>query len=171
MQHDNSQSESDDRAAADETNSGGEPTTADADGESAARTDGGVAEREAEVDYLDTEINILNPQTPFMRDHLKQVWTGFIAWTILTWGPVVATYLAPELMTQEIPGIQFPAHYFLVAFVAPTSSLVLAFIYSRRRDKLDEKYGIDHGENVDAGSGGGGSGPDESVAADGGEEV
>ena len=107
-------------------------------------TDGGVAEQEADVDYLDTEINILNPNTPFMRDHLKQVWAGFVAWTILTWGPVTATFLAPGLMTQEIPIIQFPAHYFTVAFVAPTSSLVLAFIYTRRRDRLDEKYGIDH---------------------------
>ncbi|NHX37921.1 MULTISPECIES: DUF4212 domain-containing protein [Halolamina] len=133
-------------------------------------THGGVAEREAEVDYLETEINILSPNTPFMRDHLKLVWAGFLAWTVLTWGPVVATYLAPELMTQEIPVIQFPAHYFTVAFVAPTSSLVLAFIYSRRRDRLDEKYGIDHSETVDAGSGGG-SEPDESVAADGGEDV
>ena len=132
-------------------------------------TDGGVAEREAEVDYLETEINILSPNTPFMRDHLKQVWAGFIAWTILTWGPVTATYLAPELMTQKIPLLQFPAHYFTVAFLAPTSSLVLAFVYSRRRDKLDEKYGIDHSDTVDAGSGG--SEPDESVAADGGEDV
>ncbi|WP_435114884.1 DUF4212 domain-containing protein [Halolamina sp. C58] len=107
-------------------------------------TDGGVPEEEADVDYLDTEINILKPKTPFMRDHLKQVWAGFIAWTILTWGPVTATFLAPGLMTQEIPIIQFPAHYFAVAFVAPTSSLVLAYIYTRRRDRLDEKYGIDH---------------------------
>lgn len=136
-----------------------------------AKTDGGVADREAEVDYLETEINILKPNTPFMRDHLKLVWAGFLAWTLLTWGPVTATFLAPELMTQEIPVIQFPAHYFTVAFLAPTSSLVLAFIYSRRRDKLDEKYGIDHGETVDAGSGGGGSEPEESVAADGGEDV
>lgn len=129
-----------------------------------AATDGGVAEREAEVDYLDTEINILNPKTPFMRDHLKLVWAGFLAWTVLTWGPVTATFLAPELMTQEIPVIDFPAHYFTVAFLAPTSSLVLAFIYSRRRDKLDEKYGIDHGD-PDTGE----AAPDEAVAADGGE--
>ncbi|QKY19915.1 DUF4212 domain-containing protein [Halolamina sp. CBA1230] len=129
-------------------------------------TDGGVAEQEEDVDYLDTEINILNPNTPFMRDHLKQVWAGFIAWTILTWGPVTATFLAPGLMTQEIPIIQFPAHYFTVAFVAPTSSLVLAFIYTRRRDRLDEKYGIDH--STPAGSEA--SPPEEGAAvSDGGE--
>ncbi|GAB7012411.1 DUF4212 domain-containing protein [Halolamina salina] len=133
-----------------------------------AKTDGGVAEREADVDYLDTEINILKPGTPFMRDHLKQVWAGFVAWTILTWGPVTATFLAPELMTQEIPILQFPAHYFTVAFVAPTSSLVLAYIYTRRRDRLDEKYGIDH--TTPAGSETDTSPPEEGAAvSDGGE--
>lgn len=132
-------------------------------------TDGGVTEREAEVDYLDTEINILKPKTPFMRDHLKLVWVSFIAWTLLTWGPVVATYLAPGLMTQSIPLIEFPAHYFTVAFLAPTSSLVLAFIYSRKRDKLDEKYGIDHEAPIDGSEEN--TGPEDSVAADGGEEA
>ncbi|MFA1609629.1 DUF4212 domain-containing protein [Halobellus rubicundus] len=126
--------------------------------------DGGVAD--GDVDYLEAEINLLKPSTPFMRDHLKQVWAGFLAWVVLTWGPVTATYLAPGLMTQPIPIIDFPAHYFSVAFLAPTSSLVLAFIYSRRRDRLDEKYGIDHSTaEVDAG----GDADAETAAADGGE--
>ncbi len=169
MQDDNTQSEPEDgRTAADEdlAADGGRPSppSAETDG-------GGVTEREAEVDYLETEINILKPKTPFMRDHLKQVWAGFVAWTILTWGPVTATFLAPELMTQEIPVLQFPAHYFTVAFLAPTSSLVLAFVYSRRRDKLDEKYGIDHSETVETETGSADSETEESVAADGGEDV
>jgi len=128
-------------------------------------TDGGV-DTDADVDYLEAEVNLLKPSTPFMRDHLKQVWAGFIAWVILTWGPVTATYLAPEVMTQPIPVLNFPAHYFSVAFLAPTSSLVLAFLYSRSRDKLDEKYGIDHSagavesqDDVDA----------DAAATDGGE--
>ncbi|MBP1987684.1 DUF4212 domain-containing protein [Halolamina salifodinae] len=172
MTHNNSHEPDEEPVAAD----GGRPSppSAETDGgrpsPPSAKTDGGVADREAEVDYLETEINILKPTTPFMRDHLKLVWAGFLAWTLLTWGPVTATFLAPELMTQEIPVLQFPAHYFTVAFLAPTSSLVLAFIYSRRRDKLDEKYGIDHSETVDAGSGGGAE-PEGGVAADGGEDV
>jgi putative solute:sodium symporter small subunit len=135
----------------------------DADGRIA--TDGGV-DTDADVDYLEAEVNLLKPSTPFMRDHLKQVWAGFIAWVILTWGPVTATYLAPEVMTQPIPVLNFPAHYFSVAFLAPTSSLVLAYLYSRSRDKLDEKYGIDHStaavesqDDVDA----------DAAATDGGE--
>lgn len=47
-------------------------------------------------------------------------------------------------MTAQLPVIGFPLHYFLVAVLSPTSSLVLAFIYSRKRDQLDERYGIDH---------------------------
>ena len=43
------------------------------------RTDGGRTdvEREREIDYLDVEINLLNPATPFMRDHLRVIWIGF----------------------------------------------------------------------------------------------
>ncbi|RLM56677.1 DUF4212 domain-containing protein [Halobellus sp. Atlit-31R] len=129
-------------------------------------TDGGVDD--GDVDYLEAEVNLLKPSTPFMRDHLKQVWTGFVAWVILTWGPVTATFLAPEVMTQPIPVLDFPAHYFSVAFLAPTSSLVLAYLYSRSRDKLDEKYGVDHGaaavepqDDVDADA--------DAAATDGGE--
>jgi len=106
-------------------------------------TDGGVAAQEEAVDYLETEINILNPSTPFMQDHLRVVWAGFIAWLIITWGPVLATIAAPGAMTSTLPVIGFPAHYFLIAFCAPTGSLILAFVYAKKRDALDEKYGID----------------------------
>ncbi len=109
-------------------------------------TDGGTvtgaAQRHRNTDYLDREVNLLKPSTPFMRDHLKLVWGSFLVWIFTTWGPVLATYLATDTMTS-MTMLGFPAHYFLVAFFTPTSSLVLAMIYSRRRDKLDEKYGID----------------------------
>lgn len=109
-------------------------------------TDGGTvtgaAQRHRDTDYLNREVNLLKPSTPFMRDHLKLVWGSFLVWILTTWGPVLATYFATDTMTSATI-IGFPAHYFLVAFFAPTSSLVLAMIYSRRRDKLDEKYGID----------------------------
>ncbi|WP_363463385.1 DUF4212 domain-containing protein [Halogeometricum borinquense] len=100
--------------------------------------------RHEQIDYLNREVNLLKPSTPFMRDHLKVVWVSFIAWALLTFGPPALTYFAPEIMTTQLPVIGFPAHYFLVAVLTPTSSLVLAFIYSRKRDQLDEKYGIDH---------------------------
>jgi putative solute:sodium symporter small subunit len=117
--------------------------TASEDGSHDIETDGGVAAREAEVDYLESKINILSPSTPFMRDHLKVVWGGFLAWVVVVWGPYLATVLATESMTAQLPIIGFPAHYFFVAFVAPTGSLVLAAIYAKKRDQLDEKYGID----------------------------
>ncbi|KTG21474.1 DUF4212 domain-containing protein [Haloferax profundi] len=123
------------------------------------------AAQHEEIDYLDREVNLLKPSTPFMRDHLKIIWTGFIVWSLVTFGPPVLTYVAPELMTSQLPVIGFPAHYFLVGFVSPTSSLVLAFIYSRKRDQLDQTYGIDHAaamEDVNA------TGRGETAAADGG---
>lgn len=107
-----------------------------------AVTDGGTVEPGEQ--YLDAEVNLLRPSTGFMRDHLKLVWASFVAWLIATWGPVTATFLAPETMTS-LTIIGFPGHYFLVGFMAPTSSLILAAIYAHRRDKLDERYGIDTG--------------------------
>ncbi|MFD1564037.1 DUF4212 domain-containing protein [Haloarchaeobius amylolyticus] len=113
-------------------------------------TDGGVAgqpgQAHRDTDYLSAEVNLLNPSTPFMRDHLRVIWTGFIAWAILVFGPVLATVAAPGVMTSPIPVIEFPLHYFLVAFCAPSGALVLSAWYARKRDQLDAKYGIDHSE-------------------------
>ncbi|WP_137286375.1 DUF4212 domain-containing protein [Halorussus salinisoli] len=108
-------------------------------------TDGGVATGRGtdDTDYLDARVNIFKPATPFMRDHLRIVWTMFAAWALFVFGPVTATYLATDFMTSTTV-IGFPLHYFLTAIGAPTGALVLSFVYARKRDQLDEKYGIDH---------------------------
>ena len=139
--------------------------TQSSEGDSSQRveTDGGVAAQEDAVDYLETEINLLSPSTPFMRDHLRVVWGSFIAWVIITWGPFLATVAAPETMTSTLPLIGFPAHYFLIAFGAPTGSLILAAVYARKRDQLDEKYGIDPTQTEGVQSSG-----EATVATDGG---
>ncbi|SFK68686.1 putative solute:sodium symporter small subunit [Halogranum rubrum] len=117
------------------------------DGARPAEPDGGTLTQAAQAhqntNYLDEEVNLLNPSTAFMRDHLKVVWIGFIVWALIVFGPVTATLVAPEVMTTTMPVLGFPWHYFLVAFCAPTGALILAAIYARQRDKLDEKYGID----------------------------
>ena len=115
---------------------------------------GGAAQAHRETDYLDREVNLLRPSTPFMRDHLKLVWVTFVAWVVVVWGPVTLTYLAPGPMTSTT-FLGFPLHYFLVALAAPTGSLVLAAVYAVARDRLDEKYGIEHGttDHGDAGRG------------------
>jgi len=143
------------------TAGGTDEQTSDDDADVA--TDGGTANARAEpVNYLDVRINLLSPSTSFMRDHLKLVWGSFIAWVIVTWGPVIATFLAPDTMAS-LSILGFPGHYFLVAFVAPTSSLILAAIYAYRRDKLDEKYGIDTSSRSEAPSG-----AEDAAATDGG---
>lgn len=129
-------------------------------------TDGGVAAREEQVDYLTAEINLFRPATPFMRDHLRIVWTMFVAWVVVVFGPVTATWLAPDLMTN-VTVIGFPLHYLLTAIGAPGGALVLSIIYARRRDRLDEKYGIEHG-TAETGSADEGEG--DATAADGGVE-
>ena len=133
------------------------------------KADGGVAsgspaQAHRNTDYLSSEVNLLNPSTQFMRDHLRLVWGTFIAWVVIVWGPVTLTRVAPDLMTTTIPGLGFPLHYFLVALVAPTGALVLAGIYARRRDRLDEKYGIEHATVEDD------STSTDVAAADGGDE-
>ncbi|ELZ88754.1 DUF4212 domain-containing protein [Haloferax sulfurifontis] len=129
----------------------------------APNADRSTASDHEEIDYLSREVNLLKPSTPFMRDHLKVIWTGFVAWALLTFGPPVLTYFAPATMTAELPVIGFPAHYFLVAVLSPTSSLVLAFVYSRKRDQLDKRYGIDHAASTPRSTGEG-----EAAVADGG---
>ncbi len=132
------------------------------------RPDGGVpgdvVNREQQTDYLQTEINILKPSTPYMRDHLKVIWTGFTVWIFTTFGPVTATVLAPDIMTSTMPVLGFPWHYFGIAIGGPGGSLLLAAWYARKRDQLDEKYGIDHSAPVTDPGG-------QTTAADGGEEA
>lgn len=134
--------------------SGGRSTETETNGD--VETDGGT------VNYLDARVNIFKPSTPFMRDHLKIVWTMFAAWILIVFGPVTATFLAPDLMTS-ITVLGFPLHYFLTATGSPLGALVLSFIYARKRDQLDEKYGVDHGTPQTATDAG-------AVASDGGTE-
>ncbi|WP_129114940.1 DUF4212 domain-containing protein [Halegenticoccus tardaugens] len=112
------------------------------------KTDGGAVASAAQdhrnTNYLEEEVNLLHPSTPFMRDHLRVVWTGFAVWAVLVFGPVTLTAVAPGPMTTQIPGLGFPLHYFLVAIGAPAGALLLSIWYARKRDALDEKYGIDH---------------------------
>lgn len=131
------------------------------------RPDGGTASqavtKEAQADYLKTEINILRPATPYMRDHLRIIWTGFIIWVFTTFGPATVTFIATDTMTTEMPGLGFPLHYFLIAIGSPTAALILSAWYARKRDELDRKYGIEHTEEESRKE-------TEAVAADGGVE-
>ena len=162
----NNNSQDSDDAVADGGRAADEAVTDGGRAADDAATDGGVATGAAQAhndtDYLGAEVNILNPSTPYMRDHLRIVWTGFAIWVLAVWGPVTLTRLAPGPMTQSMPILQFPLHYFLVAFGAPTSALILSFWYSRKRDALDEKYGIEHDTPTESVSGA------EAAAADGG---
>ncbi|MFC6974542.1 DUF4212 domain-containing protein [Halomicroarcula sp. GCM10025709] len=134
-------------------------------------TDGGTAspaQAHQQTDYLNEEVNLLKPSTAFMRDHLRVVWTSFVIWALIVFGPVTLTAVAPGPMTQTMPLLGFPLHYFLVAFGAPTGALILAAVYARKRDALDEKYGIDHTTPEAGGDAGGDAG--DATATDGGVE-
>lgn len=135
----------------------------------AAATDGGElsdVQREEQIDYLDVEINLLRPATPFMRDHNRVVLTGFALWVVFTFGPITLTRLAPDLMTTTMPVLGFPFHYFAIAIGAPTASLLLSVWYARKRDRIDEKYGIEQVPGAEPGPAE--AGAEEAAAADGG---
>lgn len=95
------------------------------------------------VNYLESKVNIFAPSTPFMREHLKVIWWLFVAWAIIVFGPVTVTYFAPEVMAN-ITFLGFPLHYFLTAVGGPLGALILSFVYARKRDQMDDKYGIEH---------------------------
>jgi len=124
----------------------------------------GAARSHRDTDYLDREVNLLKPSTPFMRDHLRVVWTGFAVWAVVVFGPVTATAVAPGVMTTAMPVIGFPLHYFLVAVGAPFGALLLSLWYARKRDQLDAKYGIEHGATGDVSAGS----VDDAATTDGG---
>ena len=133
--------------------------THDTEAHAPVETDGG----HDTADYLDAEIHLFRPATPFMRDHLRIIWTMFAVWTLFVFGPVVATYLATDFMTSTTV-LGFPLHYALTAIGAPGGALLLSFVYARQRDKLDTKYGIDHSTSTDTNSG------DAVAATDGGTD-
>ncbi|MEY7847841.1 DUF4212 domain-containing protein [Natrarchaeobius sp. A-rgal3] len=129
-----------------------QPQSADA-----VETDGG-ATTEA---YLDEEINIFKPATPFMRDHLRVIWLSFVAWILVVFGPTTAILVAPGFMTETTVLGGFPLHFFLAAIVTPLGALLLSVAYATQRDRLDTKYGISHEAETDA---------SDAVATDGGDD-
>ncbi|MES3161404.1 MAG: DUF4212 domain-containing protein [Halorubrum sp.] len=130
-------------------NNSHESTAGDRTDDARLRPDGGASDviREQETDYLEVEINLLNPATPFMRDHLRVIWIGFAVWVLTTFGPITATRIAPNLMTTTMPVIGFPFHYFAIAIGGPTAALLLSVWYAKKRDAIDEKYGIEQVDN------------------------
>lgn len=123
-------------------------------------TDQSAAEREADVNYLQQEISIVNPSTPFMRDNLKVMWGTFIVWVLLVFGPVTVAALAPRAAdAARIAGT--PALFMMTAIGTPLGALLLAVAYAYQRDRLDEKYGIQHEQSDATG--------EEAAVADGGD--
>ncbi|MWV39399.1 DUF4212 domain-containing protein [Natrialba sp. INN-245] len=123
----------------------------------AVETDGG-ATTEA---YLDEEINIFKPATPFMRDHLRVIWLSFFAWVVVVFGPTTAILFASDFMVETTVLGGFPLHFFLTAIVTPLGALLLSVAYATQRDRLDTKYGISHEADTDSSG---------AVATDGGDD-
>ena len=136
--------------------------THDTDEPEAVETDGGVRTET----YLDEEINIFKPATPFMRDHLKVIWGSFLLWILVVFGPTTATLLAPDLMTGTTVLGGFPLHFVLTAIFTPLAALLLSVGYAMQRDRLDSKYDISHEVDADAE----GEGDSSTVATDGGNQ-
>ena len=99
---------------------------------------------EAPLDYLEREINLFRPATPFMRANLKMIFTLCAVWALFVFGPVTASFFAPEFMTETRILGGFPLNFFLTAMVAPAAALVLAGIYAVYRDHLDTVYNADN---------------------------
>jgi putative solute:sodium symporter small subunit len=132
--------------------------------ETETQTDQSAAEREAEVDYLNQEVNVFKPSTPFMRDNLKVMWGTFIVWLLLVFGPVTVAAIAPGAAdAARIAGT--PALFMMTAIGTPLGALLLAALYAYQRDRLDEKYGIEHSDSEPEATS-----EETAAAADGGED-
>lgn len=103
------------------------------------------------VEYLEHEVNLFRPSTPFMRDNLKMIFLLFATWCVFIFGPVTASLFAEDFMTETTVLGGFPLNFFLTAIVAPLAALVLAAVYAWYRDRLDEKYGVVHETTAEVG--------------------
>ena len=121
--------------------------------ESEALTDGGSAAAIHEnTDYLEQEINLFKPSTPFMRDNLRVIFLLFGTWVLFVFGPVTASVFAEDFMTNTTVLGGYPLNFFLTAIVSPLAALVLAAVYAWYRDRLDTKYGIAQKTDADESS-------------------
>ncbi len=96
--------------------------------------------------YLEAEVNLLKPYTPYMRDNLRIIWTIIIIWVFTTFGFPIIVWLTAWDPLGEGPltaanYMGWPVHWFLTALIAPTSALVLCIIFCIRLDQLNRKYG------------------------------
>ena len=98
---------------------------------------------ETSLDYLEREINLFRPATPFMRANLRMIFLLFGLWLVFVFGPVTASYFFPEVMTETRILGGFPLNFFLTAMVAPAAALVLAGVYAAYRDRLDRRFNAD----------------------------
>lgn len=127
-------------------------------------TDGGSAAAIHEnTEYLEQEINLFKPSTPFMRDNLRMIFLLFGAWMLFIFGPVTASLVAEDFMTNTTVLGGYPLNFFLTAIVSPLAALVLAAVYAWYRDRLDTKYGITHETQEEQPA------PETGQAADGGD--
>ena len=94
-------------------------------------------------DYLEGEINLFRPATPFMRANLRMIFFLFGLWLVFVFGPVTASYFFPDFMTDTRILGGYPLNFFLTAMVAPGAALVLAGIYASYRDRLDKRFNAD----------------------------
>lgn len=111
--------------------------------ESAPAAKGQGVPVERSLDYLEREINLFKPATPFMRANLRMIFALVGLWILFVFGPVTASYFFPEVMTETRILGGFPLNFFLTAMVAPAAALILAGIYAAYRDRLDRQFNAD----------------------------
>ena len=99
-----------------------------------------------EKEYLESEVNLLSPQTPFMRDFLKLSMPLVIIFVVTILGGPALVFLAAENPDgtgplTEATILWFPAHWFIMAWVVPVIPFILAIVFAIQQDKLWQKYG------------------------------
>lgn len=106
-----------------------------------------VEKSKEKVDYLDAEVNLFKPATPFMKDMLFIIWTTFAVWLFFVFGMPTIIWLTGDAMgigpLTQFTFMGFPFHYWVTAQGSPTVALILCLVFCIRLDKLNQKYGVD----------------------------
>lgn len=102
------------------------------------------ASNDMEKEYLEKEVNLLNPQTPFLKDFLKLSVPLLIIFVVTVIAAPAIIFLAAENPDgtgplTEATILWFPAHWFIAAFT-PVIPFILCIVFAIKQDKLWDKY-------------------------------
>lgn len=121
-------------------------------------------------------VNIFAPDSAFMRDEVKAIWTILIIWALESYGFILLLWAVgtkgdtisfadeaewaarTDLVPSELPGtsglsstkfLGFPFHWFWTAIGMIVVFIILVIIYNLWYERIERKHGIEFRERAE----------------------